>query len=147
MIVIRQAEKGDAPAVAEVFIASQADALPFLAKLHTPDETRDFIINNVFLQCDVWVATEGSRIVGMMAINRGHIDHLYLQPGCYRRGIGTRLLNQAKKLCPDGLTLFAFEANTRACAFYAHHGFIATERGDGSGNEAGEPDILFEWNP
>ncbi|MEQ1756392.1 MAG: GNAT family N-acetyltransferase [Micropepsaceae bacterium] len=147
MIVIRQAEKEDAAEVAEVFIASQADALPFLSKLHTPDETRDFIVSNVFVQCEVWIAVEDRKIVGMMAINRCHIDHLYLQPGYYRRGAGTRLLNQAKKLCPDGLTLFAFEANTRACAFYTHHGFVATERGDGSGNEAGEPDILFEWSP
>jgi GNAT superfamily N-acetyltransferase len=101
----------------------------------------------VFLQCDVWVAEDDERIIGMMAINRSHIDHLYLQPGYYRRGIGTMLLNQAKALHPEGLTLFAFEVNRRACAFYAHHGFVAAERGDGSGNEAGEPDILFEWTP
>lgn len=147
MIRIRKAMATDAADVAGLFIASQADALPFLARLHTPDETRNFIITNVFVQCEVWVAEEGTLIVGMMAINRGHIDHLYLQPGHYRRGIGTMLLKQAKALYPDGLTLFAFEANTRACAFYTHHGFVAAERGDGSGNEAGEPDILFEWTP
>lgn len=146
MIRIRRALATDAVDVAELFIASQADALPFLARLHTPDETRNFIISNVFVQCDVWVAEEGRHIVGMMAINRSHIDHLYLQPGSYRRGIGTLLLDHAKTLHPEGLTLFAFEVNTRACAFYLHHGFRAAERGDGSGNEAGEPDILFEWN-
>ena len=147
MIEIRQAGTTDAAEVAEVFIASQADALPFLARLHTPDETREFISGNVFAQCEVWVATEAERIVGMMALNQGHIDHLYLQPGFYRRGIGTMLLNQARTLSPEGLTLFAFEVNMRARAFYTRHGFVATERGDGSGNEAGEPDILFEWNP
>jgi len=146
MIRIRRALATDAADVAELFIASQADALPFVARLHTPDETRTFIISNVFVQCDVWVAEEDRRIVGMMAINASHIDHLYLQPGLYRRGIGTMLLSQAKALHPEGLTLFAFEVNTRACAFYRHHGFIAAERGDGSGNEAGEPDILFEWH-
>ena len=146
MVSIRKALATDAAEVAELFIESQADAIPFVAKLHTPDETRDFIISNVFVQCDVWVAQEAGRIVGMMAINHSHIDHLYLQPGTYRRGIGTLLLNRAKALHPNGLTLFAFEANTRACAFYTHHGFVAVERGDGSGNEAGEPDILFEWS-
>lgn len=147
MIEIRRAVTADAAEVAEVFIASQADALPFVARLHSAEETRDFIINNVFVQCEVWVAVESRRIVGMMALSHAHIDHLYLQPGYYRRGIGTLLLDEAKKHRPDGLTLFAFEANRRACAFYAHHGFIATEHGDGSGNEAGEPDILFEWSP
>jgi ribosomal protein S18 acetylase RimI-like enzyme len=147
MIRIRKAMATDAADVAELFIESQADALPFVARLHTADETRTFIIANVMVQCDVWLAEDDRHIAGMMAINGSHIDHLYLQPGLYRRGIGTMLLNHAKILHPQGLTLFAFEVNTRACAFYTHHGFVAAERGDGSGNEAGEPDILFEWTP
>ena len=92
---IRKADTKDIPDVAAVFIASQADALPYVAKLHTPEETFRFIADNVFVNCEVWVATEGGRILGMMAINRSHIDHLYLQPGYYRRGIGTKLLAPA----------------------------------------------------
>lgn len=142
---IRKAEPADASEVAELFIASQADALPFLSKLHTPDETRAFIINKVFADCEVWVATEAGRIVGMMALAGHHIDHLYLMPGHYRRGIGTKLLDVAKKERPDKLTLYAFAVNARARAFYEHHGFTPIEFGDGSGNEAGEPDVLYEW--
>lgn len=147
MIEIRKAEAKDIPDVAAVFIASQADALPYVAKLHTPEETFRFIADNVFSSCEVWVATEGGRIIGMMAINRSHIDHLYLQPGFYRRGIGTKLLNHAKRYRPSGLTLYAFQENVRACTFYRNHGFRELERGDGSDNEAGMPDILFEWKP
>jgi ribosomal protein S18 acetylase RimI-like enzyme len=147
MIDIRKAEAKDIPEVAGVFIASQADALPYVAKLHTPEETFRFIADNVFVTCEVWVATEGGRIIGMMAINRSHIDHLYLQPGFYRRGIGTRLLNHAKRCRPMGLTLYAFQENVRACTFYMNHGFRELERGDGSDNEARRPDILFEWKP
>jgi ribosomal protein S18 acetylase RimI-like enzyme len=93
----------------------------------------------------VWVATHKDTVIGMMAINRSHIDHLYLQPGYYRHGIGTMLLNHAKALRPAGLTLYAFEANVRACTFYRNHGFHEKERGDGSDNEARMPDILFQW--
>jgi ribosomal protein S18 acetylase RimI-like enzyme len=145
MIEIRKADTKDIPDVAAVFIASQADALPYVAKLHTPEETFRFIADNVFVTCEVWVATEGGRVIGMMAINRSHIDHLYLQPGYYRQGIGTMLLNHAKALRPAGLTLYAFEANVRACTFYRNHGFHEKERGDGSDNEARMPDILFQW--
>lgn len=147
MIEIRKAIAADVAAVADVFMASQADALPFLAKLHTPLETLAFIANEVFPQCEVWVALDGAVIVGMMALNGTHLDHLYLQPGVYRRGIGTILLDQAKRLSPHSLTLFAFQINARACAFYEHHGFVATEYGDGSSNEAREPDVLYEWKP
>jgi GNAT superfamily N-acetyltransferase len=147
MISIRKAEASDIAEVAELFIASQEDALPFLAKLHTRQETRNFIANQVFPQCEVWVALEGKTIVGMMALNDHHLDHLYLLPGSYRRGIGSFLLNQAKRLSPTGLTLFAFLVNTRACAFYEHHGFKVLELGDGTGNEALMPDVLYGWNP
>jgi len=93
----------------------------------------------------MWIAVEGARIVGMMALNEGHLDHLYLLPGFYRRRIGTLLIDKAKELSPRKLTLYAFQRNDRARAFYEHHGFVAVEFGDGSGNEAGEPDILYEW--
>jgi ribosomal protein S18 acetylase RimI-like enzyme len=144
-IEIRKATAGDITEVAEVFIASQTDALPFLAALHTPQETRGFIANQVFPLSDMWVAVEAGRIVGMMALVGTHLDHLYLMPGHYRRGIGTLLLNTAKKLSPQKLTLYAFAVNTRARAFYEHHGFTPIEFGDGSANEAGEPDVLYEW--
>lgn len=144
-IEIRKAAAADIADVAEVFIASQADALPFLAALHTPQETRAFIANQVFPSSDMWVAVEAGRIVGMMALVGQHIDHLYLMPGEYRRGIGTKLLNKAKQLSPQKITLYAFAVNSRARAFYEHHGFKPIEFGDGSANEAGEPDVLYEW--
>jgi len=144
-IEIRKAVAADVAVVAEVFIASQTDALPFLARLHTPQETRAFIANQVFPLSDMWVAEQKGHIVGMMALVGTHIDHLYLMPGHYRRGIGTLLLNKAKQLSPQKLTLYAFAVNARARAFYEHHGFNAIEFGDGSANEAGEPDVLYEW--
>ena len=144
-VEIRKAVAADVAEIAQLFIASQADAVPFLARLHTEQETRAFIATQVFPQCDVWIAVEGARIVGMMALNEGHLDHLYLLPGFYRRRIGTLLIDKAKELSPRKLTLYAFQRNDRARAFYEHHGFVAVEFGDGSGNEAGEPDILYEW--
>jgi len=144
-VEIRKAHTSDVAEVAELFIASQADAVPFLTKLHTEQETRAFIANDVFTQCEVWVAVDDARIVGMMALNGTHIDHLYLLPGWYRRGIGTKLLAQAKKRSPEKLSLYAFQVNARARAFYEHRDFVAVEFGDGSANEASEPDILYEW--
>lgn len=144
-VQIRRAVSADIAELAELFIASQADAVPFLRALHSDDETRAFIANQVFIECDVWVAVEGPCIVGMMALNGTHLDHLYLLPGYYRRGIGTKLLDQAKQLSPKLLSLYAFQVNARACAFYETHGFIAVELGDGSANEASQPDILYEW--
>lgn len=143
-IIVRRATSQDAAEVADVFITSQGEALPFLRALHSDEETVAFITEDVFTKDDVWVAVENARIVGMLALAETHVDHLYLLPTHYRRGIGTKLLSKAKELQPR-LTLYAFAVNTRARAFYEHHGFTAIEFGDGSGNEAGQPDVLYEW--
>ena len=74
-----------------------------------------------------------------------HLDHLYLLPGQYRRGIGSMLLDKAKSLSNGRMQLYAFQRNARARAFYEHHGFKAIESGDGSENEENEPDVLYEW--
>lgn len=144
-VEIRRAKSNEAHEVAAVFIASQADALPFLRALHDDAETVAFITEDVFTKDDVWVAHDGERIVGMMALAATHIDHLYLLPAHYRRGVGSMLIDKAKELHPENLTLYAFAVNTRARAFYEHHGFSPIEFGDGSGNEAGQPDVLYEW--
>jgi ribosomal protein S18 acetylase RimI-like enzyme len=48
---------------------------------------------------------------------------------------------------PAGMRLYAFQRNTRARGFYERRGFVAVEFGDGSGNEEGEPDVLYQWTP
>jgi hypothetical protein len=45
------------------------------------------------------------------------------------------------------MRLYAFQRNTRARGFYERRGFVAVEFGDGSGNEEGEPDVLYQWTP
>jgi GNAT superfamily N-acetyltransferase len=144
-VEIRRAKSNETAEVAALFIASQGDALPFLRALHTNEETVAFITDDVFTKDDVWVAHDGASIVGMMALAGTHIDHLYLLPTHYRRGIGTKLIAKAKELHPENLTLYAFAVNMRARAFYERHGFVAIEFGDGSGNEAGQPDVFYEW--
>ena len=52
-----------------------------------------------------------------------------------------------KELRPGGLTLWTFERNARAWAFYEARGFVASEFTDGSRNEEREPDVLYAWLP
>ena len=142
---LREAEPRDAPAIAELFLASRREALPYLPELHSDDETRDWMARVVLTECAVWVAESEGRVVGFAAVKGEHLDHLYLLPGHQRRGIGSRLLAKAKELSPDRLELWAFQRNAAARAFYEEHGFVAVEFGDGSGNEEGEPDVRYEW--
>jgi ribosomal protein S18 acetylase RimI-like enzyme len=40
---------------------------------------------------------------------------------------------------------FTFQRNESASAFYEAHGFRIVDLNDGSRNEEGEPDVLYEW--
>ena len=57
---------------------------------------------------------------------------------------GAAGLADAKAQC-DKLGLWSYEANGVASHFYLLRGFEEVERTDGSGNEAGLPDIRYEW--
>lgn len=142
---MRPATAADAPEIAEVFLAARRDALPYLPKVHSDDETRRWIPDVVMARSEVWVARLDGKTVGFVSVVGDRVDHLYIQPGYYRQGIGDRLLAKAKALSPDRLRLFTFQRNERACAFYEARGFVAIDFTDGSGNEEKEPDVLYEW--
>jgi GNAT superfamily N-acetyltransferase len=143
---IERASAADAPEIAEVYLASRADALPFLRKVHGDDETRAWIAEAVLAHGETWVARLDGRIVGFVTVVGADLDQLYLAPGFYRQGIGSRLLEKAKALSPEGLHLYAFQRNLRARAFYEAHGFTVFDLNDGSRNEEREPDMQYEWN-
>jgi ribosomal protein S18 acetylase RimI-like enzyme len=128
-----------------VFIASFG-TLTFLPKLHTDDETRAFVTNIVMPRQDVVVAEDDEELVGFVAMAHGDVvEHLYVDPGHQRAGVGTALLDEAKRRMPGGFRLWVFEANEAARRFYEKHGLRVIRLTDGSGNEERTPDALYEW--
>jgi GNAT superfamily N-acetyltransferase len=75
----------------------------------------------------------------------GWIEYLYLRPSAVGRGIGSRLLEQAKSVLGSPIRLYTFQANHGARRFYERHGFHVVAFGDGSDNEERCPDVLYEW--
>jgi len=129
-----------------VLTASRQQAMPWLRSPHTEAETARWIAEILLRRSDVRVAVdEGSCIVGFMALGAGVLEQLYAAPDRQGQGIGTALLAVAKNEADDGLSLYTFVRNARACRFYERHGFIATEWSDGSRNEEGEPDVRYDW--
>jgi GNAT superfamily N-acetyltransferase len=143
---LRRGTARDGPALAGVFGAARAE-MRYLPHLHSPEEDVEFFSAQVLPTSDVHVtvAEIDGVVVGFSAVKAGWLDHLYVVPDRQGGGIGGSLLQVAMTENPGGLSLWAFEANHRAIAFYARAGFVEVLRTDGSANEEREPDVQMRW--
>jgi ribosomal protein S18 acetylase RimI-like enzyme len=130
-----------------VHLDSRREAMPWLPVLHSREDTIAYFAGNVLLHEEVLVAEVNQLVVGFIALEGDHVDHLYIAPSYQGRGIGDKLLAMAKESHPDGLTLWTFQRNARARQFYEARSFVAAEFTDGSDNEEREPDALYTWLP
>ena len=146
-VVLRRATPADAPAVADVWLASFHTALPTVRLAHSDDEVRGWVAAVLIPERETWVAEAGGEVVGMMSLGAEELDQLYLRPDWRGRGIGGRFVALAKERRPAGLGLYAFQVNESACRFYERHGFELVDRNDGSRNEEREPDVRYAWRP
>ncbi len=139
-IEIMEAARDDAPAIADIHLAARA---PFLARVHTEDETRAWFAGVVGDRPSAWwVARQGGRVVGYMRIDAEYLDHLYVRPEAQGRGVGSALLRKARSLSPRRVAFVTFQRNANARAFYEKHGFRPFRFTDGE-NEEGEPDVHY----
>jgi len=148
--VIRRARATDAAAIAEVYIASRRGAARFYPTVHSDDEIRGWIASYLVPNAEVWVAeaTEpAGSVIGMMALEGGMLEQLYIAPASQRRGIADGMLALAMREWPAGLRLWTFQANAPARRFYEARGFRAIELTDGARNQERAPDVLYEWKP
>lgn len=145
--MVRRARPGDADALAELFRAARAEAMPWLPNLHSADDDRRFFLEVCIPRQDVWVAELHHRVAGFAALAEGFLNHLYVHPESQGRGIGTALWARAKETYPRGFRLWVFQRNERARRFYEARGAVVLRLTDGTGNEEREPDALYEWRP
>lgn len=139
---LRPARPRDDVAMARI-LADWADATHWVPAVHSVDAHRDHAAQLIETATVTVVARLG-RPVGFLARRGGFVHALYLDSASRGRGLGTRLIARAKAET-DCLTLWTHEANAEARSFYARHGFAEVERGDGSNNDEGLPEVRLEW--
>ena len=144
-VTVRRATTEDSDAIAAIFIAARTAALPYLPDLHTDEETHAFFAERVLPNDEVHVAERDGVVVGFAAIEGGRLEHLYVRPDRQGTGVGSRLLDEAKRSRPDGLDLWTFQRNAAARRFYEVRGLVEVESTEGERNEEREPDVRYEW--
>jgi ribosomal protein S18 acetylase RimI-like enzyme len=91
----------------------------------------------------IQVAYLGGQLVGFVAASAESVSQLHVRVGHHRRGIGSQLLDWAKKRSAGHLWLYTFAQNVIARAFYESQGFQATAHGFESFWKLA--DVRYEW--
>lgn len=142
-ISIRNANRTDAEIVAGVFSRARR-TLTFVPELHSFEEDREFVRHVLFKACKIRLAFLDKRACGFVAIEKGWIRQMHVDPYHFGKGVGSALLRDAKGQ-NDRLELWCFQDNKRARQLYERHGFEAVEFTDGANNEEKAPDVRYVW--
>jgi GNAT superfamily N-acetyltransferase len=152
-VELRRARHDEAQTIADLYWdVRRANLATIPPVAHTHDEICRWAEEILLPRHDVWVAAEAQRIVGFLALGRaetadaGWVEQLYVHPAYAGQGLGTRLLDLAKRELGGAVQLWTFQSNTGARRFYARHGFDEVEWTDGD-NEEGAPDVRMLYTP
>lgn len=145
-VLLRPGNVEDAAALARIHLAARS-AAPMPASTHPPDDVRAWLAARLASTDEVWVAEVDLEPVGYLRMTSTWLDDLYVAPAHAGQGIGSMLLDLAKSRRPDGFSLWVFETNHPARAFYRGRGLVEREHTDGGENEEGEPDLRMSWEP
>lgn len=93
------------------------------------------------------VACDASDVVGFCTVEPiGQVlDQLAVAPEQQGRGVATSLLDAAKLVSTDGLSLSVNTENARAVSLYLRNGFAMT--GNGTNPRSGLPILRMRWQP
>ena len=144
-VTLRRADLVDAEAVAAVHLASRR-AAPMPPSVHADAEALPWLTARL-AEDEVWVAEAEGAVVGYLRLTPTWLDDLYVAPTHAGQGVGSMLLDLAKAVRPGGFSLWVFETNAPARAFYRRHGLVEREHTDGSDNEEKAPDLRMSWSP
>jgi N-acetylglutamate synthase-like GNAT family acetyltransferase len=142
MTQIRPARSTDAGKVGAI-LTEFAETTDWMPRLHTGAE--DIAHAGQLIERGwVTVAARGLEVIGFIACDGTEIDALYVARRERGHGVGTQLLVDVCAKA-ETLSLWTFQANVRAIAFYTRHGFTEVARSDGAITDENLPEVQFEW--
>jgi putative acetyltransferase len=90
------------------------------------------------------VAEQTGLLVGFVTIDtRAYLDQLVVAPELWGSKLADALVDEAKRLSPDCITLLVNEDNARAIRFYQRNGFV--DAGKDVNPTSGRPVLKMEW--
>jgi putative acetyltransferase len=99
--------------------------------------------NELMPNAAIIVAEQAGVLVGFVTIDAsGYLDQLVVAPDRWGSEIAARLVDEAKRRSPSGITLLVNADNARAIRFYQRNGFV--QAGEDV-NASGRPVLKMAW--
>ncbi|MBV6628117.1 MAG: GNAT family N-acetyltransferase [Rivularia sp. (in: Bacteria)] len=147
MLRIRPYDTSDIEAVIKLWWKTWHQIFPEIKHPQPYSSWKARFENDLMVRGSIWVAELDTCIAGFIVIieKERELNQLFVDSDYQNQGIGKALLEKAKAICSQGLTLTTLQTNTKACLFYEKHGFKAGKLSKNKIN--GQPNIEYEWNP
>jgi ribosomal protein S18 acetylase RimI-like enzyme len=127
VLTLRPAGPADLDACARIYVAAAAAAFPWMA----PEQRGAAQFHESIAEEALWLAEGPAGVAGLLSIYlpERFVHSLYVDPACWRRGVGRALADLALRECGGYVQLKCQEANRHACGFYIATGWQAADWG------------------
>ncbi|SHN70399.1 Acetyltransferase, GNAT family [Bradyrhizobium erythrophlei] len=100
--------------------------------------------NELVPKAAIMVAEEAGSLAGFVTIDaNAYLDQLVVSPDRWGSRLADVLVDEAKRLSPDSITLLVNEDNARAIRFYERNGFV--HAGKDVNPTSGRPVLKMKW--
>ncbi len=123
--MIRKFENNDINSIMQIWKNENIKSHNFISKEYW-ENNYDYV-KEVLPSAEIYVYIYEKNIVGFIGLNENYIEGIFVDTNNQCKGIGTALLNIAKK-SRTTLTLNVYEKNKNAIKFYEKNGFSITSR-------------------
>jgi putative acetyltransferase len=102
--------------------------------------------NELVPHAAIVIAERAGEMTGFVTVDgKGYLDQLVVAPEHWGSPLATMLVDEAKRLSPDHITLLVNADNARAIRFYARNGFV--HAGEDINPTSGRPVLRMTWKP
>ena len=143
-IELRRYRAEDEDAAIELWRQTWQEAYPSIDFTARVAWWRDRWRHELVPNAAIVVAEQAGVLVGFVTIDKqGYLDQLVVAPAGWGSKLANTLVDEAKRLSPDGITLLVNKDNARAIRFYERNGF--GHAGEDVNPTSGRPVLKMEW--
>ncbi|WP_298113512.1 GNAT family N-acetyltransferase [Bradyrhizobium sp.] len=143
-LVLRPYRSEDEDAAIALWLETWRQAYPSIDFAARVPWWRDRWRNELVPNAEIIVAEESGTLAGFVTIDaQAYLDQLVVAPDRWGTKLADTLVNEAKRLSPNSITLLVNQDNARAIRFYRRNGFV--HAGTDVNPTSGRPVLKMEW--